>query len=156
MASPGTVYTHHRTLRLLYITKNHQIMKDVKNYFQMLSQILRLQHALPSASINDWGLTLFSASSLKPHHFNVENAWNKHVWSQLNKNRLTEKATWQGPKSSFGKKKKKIALWREFVAGAFTYQLLKCCQVTMAHRNKEATRHHSLCFLTSQYFPWIW
>lgn len=95
------------------------------------------------------GASLFSVSSLKPHHLNMENVWNKHVWSHVwTKPDWLRKLPGRESKSSFGEKK--ITLWREFVAGAFTYQLLRSCQVTMAHRNKEATRHHSsLCFLTS-------
>lgn len=71
-------------------------MKDVWNYFQIPPEISGLQHALHSASINDWGLILcFQQAVCKPHHLNMENAWNKHVWFQLNKTRPTEKAPWQ-------------------------------------------------------------
>lgn len=62
--------------------------------------VLSPQPALMSAS-------LFSVSNLKPHHLNMENMRNKHVLSQLNEKRLTEKAPWQRTKEQLWKKNQK-------------------------------------------------
>lgn len=103
-ASSRTVYTHHRTLRLLSRTENHQIMKDARKYFQMPSQILGLQRGLPWASINDWGLTLWAVwshitSTWKMREINMSGRnWTKPDW--------VRKFLGRKPKSSFGKKKK--------------------------------------------------
>lgn len=84
----------------------------------------------------------FQWAVCEPHRLDMEKAWNKHVWFQLDKTRL-RKLPGTEPKSRFGKKKKKLG--EEFLAGAFTYQLLKFRWITIT--KKETRRHHSLCFL---------
>lgn len=84
----------------------------------------------------------------KMHEINMPDFnWTKPDWLR--------KLPGREPKSSFWRKHKPKALGGKVLTGAFTYQLLKFCQITKALGDKENRRHHSLYFLSLYSFLMI-
>lgn len=151
--SQNSVYPPQNPLIPLHYSKssNHEgcvklLANAIPNSWATMCSPLSQHWCLPHCF--QWAIWSHITSTWKTWEINMSCLnWMKRDWLR--------KLPGREPKSSFGKKTQKT-LRREFAAGAFTYTLLRSCQVTMAHRNKEATRHYCLCFLISHYFPWRW